>query len=38
MVDQEDDLKLIRMNELEIEEIKWLWYPYIPFGKTSSMI
>jgi len=25
MADKEDDLKLIRMNEVEVEEIRWLW-------------
>ena len=34
MADNET-LKLIRMNEVEAEEIKWLWYPYIPFGKIT---
>ena len=28
-------LKLIRMNEVATEAIKWLWYPYIPFGKIT---
>ncbi len=28
-------LKLIRMNDVEVEEIQWLWYPYVPFGKIS---
>ena len=28
-------LKLIHMNEVQAEEIKWLWYPYIPFGKIT---
>ena len=28
-------LKLIRMNEVEAEEIMWLWYPYIPYGKLT---
>jgi len=26
MADKKDGLKLIRMNEVEAEEIKWLWY------------
>ncbi|MDR1060863.1 MAG: AAA family ATPase [Clostridiales bacterium] len=34
MADKET-LKLIRMNEVEAKEIKWLWYPYIPFGKIT---
>ena len=28
-------LKLIRMDEVKTEEVKWLWYPYIPFGKIT---
>ena len=31
------DLKLIRMNEVQAEEIRWLWYPYIPFGKITMI-
>ncbi len=23
------------MNEVEATEIRWLWYPYIPFGKIG---
>ena len=30
-----ETLKLIRMNEVQTEAIKWLWYPYIPFGKIT---
>ena len=35
MIDKRNGLKLICMNEVEAEEIKWLWYPYIPFGKIT---
>ena len=28
-------LKLITMSEIQAEEVKWLWYPYIPFGKIT---
>ncbi|NGP58330.1 GNAT family N-acetyltransferase [Paenibacillus thiaminolyticus] len=35
MADKQNDLKLIRMNEVEAIEIRWLWYPYIPFGKIT---
>jgi len=28
-------LKLIAMSEIQAEEVKWLWYPYIPFGKIT---
>lgn len=35
MSNQNETLKLIRMNEVEAQEIQWLWYPYIPFGKIT---
>lgn len=28
-------LKIIRMDTVDREEINWLWYPYIPFGKIT---
>ena len=30
-----NDLKLIRMSDVQPEEVHWLWYPYIPFGKLT---
>ena len=35
MADKKDELKLIRMNEVEATEISWLWYPYIPYRKIT---
>ena len=29
------ELKIISLSEIKTEEVKWLWYPYIPFGKVS---
>lgn len=29
------DLKLISMDEIKAEEVKWLWYPYLPRGKLT---
>lgn len=29
------ELKIIGMDEVDVEEIEWLWYPYIPFGKLT---
>lgn len=29
------DLKLISMGEIRAEEVKWLWYPYLPRGKLT---
>ena len=29
------DLRLISMGEIQAEEVKWLWYPYLPRGKLT---
>ena len=29
------DLKLINMEDVEVEEVKWLIYPFIPYGKIT---
>ena len=31
------ELKIINMDEVPVEEVKWLWYPYIPFGKVTLL-
>ena len=28
-------MKLIPMSEVEAQPVRWLWYPYIPFGKLT---
>ena len=30
-------LEIIRASEIEPKEVKWLWYPYIPFGKITLL-
>ena len=37
MEEQKTELKMIRMSEVEPQEVKWLWYPYIPFGKVTLL-
>lgn len=32
MEGQKTELKIIRMSEVESQEVKWLWYPFIPYG------
>jgi len=27
----------VRMADVEAEEVEWLWHPYIPFGKLTSV-
>ena len=29
------DLKLINMQDVVVEEVKWLIYPFIPYGKIT---
>ena len=29
------ELKIISMDEVAVEEVEWLWYPYIPYGKLT---
>ena len=31
----EKDLRIINMEDVEATEVKWLWYPYIPYGKIT---
>ena len=35
MENEKTELKMIRMSEIQTQEIKWLWYPFIPYGKLS---
>ena len=28
-------LEIIRASEVEPKEVKWLWYPFIPYGKLT---
>lgn len=30
------ELKIISMDEVPVEEVEWLWYPYIPYGKLTN--
>lgn len=31
------ELEVIHASQIEPKEIKWLWYPYIPFGKITLL-
>ncbi len=35
MSNEETKLKIVKMSEVELQNVNWLWYPYIPFGKIS---
>ena len=29
------DLDIVRLSDIQLQEVEWLWYPYIPFGKVT---
>ncbi len=35
MENRSNELRLINMSDIAVEEIKWLWYPFIPYGKVT---
>ena len=35
MTEQKIELKIIKMSDVHSQEIEWLWYPFIPFGKLT---
>lgn len=30
------ELKIISMDEVPVEEVEWLWYPYIPISHLEN--
>ena len=30
-------LEVVKASKIEPKEVKWLWYPYIPFGKVTLL-
>lgn len=35
MEEQKRVLKIIKMSDVQSQEIEWLWYPFIPYGKLT---
>lgn len=35
MLNEENKLQIRKLSEVELQEVDWLWYPYIPSGKIS---
>ena len=33
---KKDELKLLKMSDIQVREVDWLWYPYIPFGSLTK--
>ena len=36
MEGQKTELKMIQMSEVESQEVKWLWYPFIPIWEADN--
>ena len=34
-MDNNTELRLIKMSDVEPKKVEWLWYPYIPYGKVT---
>ena len=32
-----ETVKIIRMSDVELTPVEWLWKPYLPFGKLSVL-
>ena len=30
-------LEIVKASEIVPKEVRWLWYPYIPFGKVTLL-
>ena len=35
VITKEKEVEMIRMSDVELQEVNWLWKPYIPFGKIT---
>lgn len=34
-LEQKTELKMIKLSEVQSQEIEWLWFPFIPYGKLT---
>ncbi len=35
MEETKNGLQMIKMSEIQSQEVSWLWYPFIPYGKLT---
>lgn len=35
MEETRTELQMIKMSEIQSQEVVWLWYPFIPYGKLT---
>ncbi len=34
-MEEKNGLQMIKMSEIQSQEVSWLWYPFIPYGKLT---
>ena len=35
MAETRTELQMIKMSEIQSQEVAWLWFPFIPYGKLT---
>ena len=35
MEETRTELQMIKMSEIQSQEVAWLWFPFIPYGKLT---
>ena len=35
MEETKTELQMIKMSEIQSQEVSWLWFPFIPYGKLT---
>ena len=35
MEETKTELQLIKLSEIQLQEVSWLWFPFIPYGKLT---
>ena len=36
MAETRTELQMIKMSEIQSQEVAWLWFPFIPYGKDCT--
>lgn len=34
-MEEEIKLKMIQLSQVQTQQVNWLWYPFIPYGKLT---
>lgn len=36
MEETKTELQMIKMSEIQLQEVSWLWYLFIPYGRLTD--